>query len=443
MNIRVRAATLIASLLQQRGSLKSLLPEALDGCEPRDRPLLRQLCYGTLRDLYRLDAIANQLLKRPFREQDQDLRALLLVGLYQLRSLRIPPHAAVSETVDGAEEFNKEWAGKLINAVLRRFQREQEKLEAALADDEAFRWNHPQWLTEKLRHNWPDHWQSILQSNDNQAPMTLRVNKRLLTRESALSQLAEAGIEAIPGQFSPDAITLAAAQDTAEIPGFAEGRFSVQDEAAQLANLLLDTRKGDRVLDACAAPGGKLCHLLEANPSLGEVVAVEMEPARIERTRDNLERLKLSHECVLHLGDASASDWWDGKAFDRILVDAPCSGTGVIRRNPDIKVLRRNEEILSLANLQLSILSNLWRMLKPGGRLVYATCSVFPQENERIMQRFVKLHADAQAEPVPLECGIERPFGRQLFPVDGGHDGFFYAILTKRPDAGTSNRGSE
>ncbi|SEG84422.1 16S rRNA (cytosine(967)-C(5))-methyltransferase RsmB [Marinobacterium lutimaris] len=437
MNIRVRAATLIASLLQQRGSLKSLLPEALDGCEPRDRPLLRQLCYGTLRDLYRLDSIAGKLLKRPFREQDQDLRALLLIGLYQLRSLRIPAHAAVSETVDGAELLSKEWAGKLINAVLRRYQREQDKIESGLANDEAFRWNHPDWLIEKLKHNWPDHWQAILAANDNQAPLTLRVNKRLLTREEALQQLSDAGIAATPGEFSAEAITLAEARDTSEIPGFAEGRFSVQDEAAQLANLLLNAEKGDRVLDACAAPGGKLCHLLEANPSLGEVVAVEMEPVRVERTRDNLERLKLSHECVLHLGDASAGDWWDGKPFDRILVDAPCSGTGVIRRNPDIKLLRRNEEILALANLQLSILSNLWRMLKPGGRLVYATCSVFPQENERIMQRFVKLHADAQAEPVPLACGIERPFGRQLFPVDGGHDGFFYAILTKQPDAGT------
>ncbi|WP_432697120.1 16S rRNA (cytosine(967)-C(5))-methyltransferase RsmB [Marinobacterium sp. YM272] len=443
MNIRVRAATLIASLLQQRGSLKTLLPEALDGCEPRDRPLLQQLCYGTLRDLYRLDAIAGRLLKRPFREQDEDLHALLLIGLYQLRSLRIPAHAAVSETVDGAEHFNKTWATKVLNAVLRRFQREQQQLEESLAQDETFQWNHPKWMIEKLRHNWPDHWQAILSANDLQGPMTLRVNKRLLTRDKAIELLNQQGIDVIPGRFSPQALTLSEARDTDEIPGFADGAFSVQDEAAQLANQLLDIQPGQRVLDACAAPGGKLCHLLEATAKHGDVVAVEMEPSRLERTRDNLERLRLSHECTLHLGDASAHDWWDGKPFDRILVDAPCSGTGVIRRNPDIKVLRQNEELLGLASLQLNILENLWGMLKPGGRLVYATCSVFPQENERIVQRFVKLHADASSVPVPLTCGIERPFGRQLFPVEGGHDGFFYAILTKHRDTTASSRGSE
>lgn len=408
-----------------------MLPEALAMCPEQDRALLRQLCYGTLRDFYRLDAIAGALLKRPFQLKDLDLHALLLIGLYQLRSLRTPAHAAVSETVDGTRELNKEWAGKLLNAVLRRYQREHETIETALEQDERFRWNHPLWMIDKLRHNWPDHWQAILSANDVQGPMTLRVNKRLLTTEGALEKLTDNGLPAERSPFAHDAITLPEAVDTTRIPGFDQGMFSVQDEAAQLACELLDLRPGQRLLDACAAPGGKLCHLLESAPSLAEVVAVEMEPSRLERVRDNLERLKLSHECILHLGDAGARDWWNGVPFDRILIDAPCSGTGVIRRNPDIKLLRRNEDILGLANLQMNLLENLWGLLAEGGRLVYATCSIFPQENERIIERFVKLHADARVMPVPLGCGVERPYGRQLFPIKGGHDGFYYAILTK------------
>ncbi|KEA62479.1 Ribosomal RNA small subunit methyltransferase B [Marinobacterium lacunae] len=431
MNIRVEAARVIEPLLNQRGSLKAVLPPALERCPAQDRPLLRQLCYGTLRDLYRLEAISAVLLKRPFKPQDRDLQALLLVGLYQLRSMRIPAHAAVSETVQGTRDLQKEWAGKLFNAVLRRFQREQADIETRLEHDEQFQWNHPSWMIDKLRHNWPDHWQSILKANDIQGPLTLRVNKRLLTRDEAIDKLSQEGFEATPCTHSPHALTLSEAIDIHKLPGFDQGFFSVQDEAAQLACALLDAQPGERILDACAAPGGKLCHLLETQPSLAEVIAVEMEPSRLERVRDNLERLKLSHECVLHLGDASAHDWWNGRPFDRILVDAPCSGTGVIRRNPDIKLLRRNEDILALANLQLSILENLWGLLAPGGRLVYATCSLFPQENERIVERFVKLHADARTIPVPLSCGIERPYGRQLFPVEGAHDGFYYAILTK------------
>lgn len=242
-----------------------------------------------------------------------------------------------------------------------------------------------------------------------------------------------------PGQEAQSALLLNQAVNTDRIPGFASGAFSVQDEAAQFANQLLAPQPGQRVLDACAAPGGKLCHLLEANPELAEVVAVEMEPARMERLRDNLERLHLSHESVLHLGDAGAQDWWDGNAFDRILVDAPCSGSGVIRRNPDIKFLRRNEDLIPLADMQLRILENLWSMLKPGGRLLYATCSVFPQENERIIERFVKRHADARSLPVELNCGVERPFGRQLFPAAGGTDGFFYALLARQTPASGPN----
>ncbi len=431
MNIRAQAAQVLAPLLGQHGSLKAHLPEALKHCPAEDRPLLQQLCYGTLRDLFRLSAIAELLLERPFRERDQDLQALLVIGLYQLRSLRIPPHAAVSETVEATAELNKGWARKLFNAVLRRYQREQQALDSTLEQTETYRWNHPQWMIDKLKHNWPEQWQAILEQNDLQAPLTLRVNKRLLTTDKAADRLREQGLDSHPGAFSDAALYLEQAVDITRIPGFAQGYFSVQDEAAQLACDLLACQPGDRVLDACAAPGGKLCHLLEANPQLGEVVAIEMEPSRAERIRDNLERLKLSGECVLHLADASASSWWDGKPFDRILVDAPCSGTGVIRRNPDIKLLRRGEDIAPLADMQLAILGNLWPMLKPGGRLVYATCSVFSQENERVIERFAKLHTGVQLEPIDAPWGLARAHGRQLFPQSRGHDGFFYAVLKK------------
>lgn len=431
INVRALAAQVLAPLLRQHGSLSSHLPDALRHCPEQDRPLLQQLCFGTMRELFRLKVIAAKLLQKPFQERDYELQALLLVGLWQLRHSRIPAHAALNETVNATEALNHGWARKLINAVLRRYQREADQLDASLADEPQFRWNHPQWMISKLQHNWPEQWQEILAANDQQAPMTLRVNKRLLTLESAQEELQAAGIQAHPGRFADSALTLEQAVDVRRIPGFEQGRFSVQDEAAQLAAGLLDAKAGQRVLDACAAPGGKLCHLLEATPGLQDVVAVELEPARAQRISDNLMRLGLELECRLLTADASSDSWWDGQPFDRILIDAPCSGTGVIRRHPDIKLLRRGEDINALAQVQLGILANLWQMLAPGGRLVYATCSVFSQENERIIERFLRQESDAYAIRIEADWGLEQPLGRQLFPLTGGHDGFYYAVLGK------------
>lgn len=431
INVRALAAQVLAPLLRQHGSLSSHLPDALQHCPEQDRALLQQLCFGTMRELFRLEVIADCLLKKPFQDRDYELQALLLIGLWQLRHSRIPAHAALNETVDATSALNHDWARKLINAVLRRYQREAELLETELAGKPQFLWNHPQWMISKLEHNWPEHWQTILEANDQQAPMTLRVNKRQLTLESAQTKLQEAGMPSSPGQFSDTALVLEQAVDVRRIPGFDQGWFSVQDEAAQLSAGLLDARAGQRVLDACAAPGGKLCHLLEATPGLQDVVAVELEPARAQRITDNLMRLGLELECRLLTANATSQDWWDRQPFDRILIDAPCSGTGVIRRHPDIKLLRRGEDINALAQVQLSILSNLWPMLAPGGRLVYATCSVFSQENERIIERFIKQHPDACHLPIHANWGEARPYGRQLFPQPGGHDGFYYAVLTK------------
>lgn len=434
VNIRALAAQVLAPLLRQHGSLSVHLPDHLAHCPERDRALLQQLCYGTMRELFRLEQLAQHFLRKPFKQQDLDIHALLLVGLWQLRSSRIPAHAALNETVNACAELNKPWAAKLLNAILRRYQRESTTAEQTLATDPAFQWNHPQWMISKLQHNWPDHWQDILAANDRQAPMTLRVNKRLLTRDEALEKLHAEGLAAMPCAFSAEGISLEAAADVSALPGFAEGELSVQDEAAQLAASLVQTQNGQRVLDACAAPGGKLCHLLEQNEHLQDVVAIELEPQRAQRIHDNLHRLGLQLGCEVLTADASSQDWWDGRLFDRILIDAPCSGTGVIRRHPDIKLLRRGEDIAALASVQLSILTNLWSMLQPGGRLVYATCSIFGQENERVIERFLKQHGDAVHQPIDADWGEARPFGRQLFPQIDGHDGFYYAVLEKQVD---------
>ncbi|MCO4759725.1 MAG: 16S rRNA (cytosine(967)-C(5))-methyltransferase RsmB, partial [Oceanospirillaceae bacterium] len=393
----------------------------------------RQLCYGTMRDFQQLNIIANTLLKRPFKVADFDIRALLLVGIYQLRSLRVPAHAAINETVEAAHGLKKSWAASLINGVLRRYQRETEAIEDKVMESELGRQNHPEWFIRKVQNNWPDHWQKIIDgNNDSDAPLTLRVNKQQISREDFLQALADEEIDATATPLSPQGVTLEEACDVTILPGYDDGWFSVQDEAAQLSAELLDLQPGQRVLDACAAPGGKLCHILEQEAALSHVDAVELEKRRTDRVYDNLARLKL--EANLYIADASKDDWWDKQAYDRILLDAPCSATGVIRRHPDIKYLRKGEDIAALADIQLSILQNLWQMLAPGGKLLYATCSIFPQENERLIKRFVTQQNDAEHIPLNAEWGISRPYGRQLFAIPNSHDGFYYALLTKAVD---------
>ena len=431
-NLRVQVAVFLTQLLQHNGSLSSRLPGMLSRVEPRDRALFQEICYGTLRFYPQLEAISRECLRKPFREEDTDVYALLLSALYQLRHLATAEHAVINETVEGAKQMDKPWAAKLLNAVLRRYQREKDSLEADIQQTETGRWNHPEWMIAKLKHNWPDHWQDLMAENDQSPPMCLRVNRAKSDRDTYLNILNSSGIEATAGVFSSDAIYLTTPCSVDKLPHFAEGHVSVQDEAAQLAAELLGVEAGERILDACAAPGGKLCHLLELEDDI-EIDALELEPRRVARIEENLERLELSAGVIV--GDAAQRDWWSGDAYDRILVDAPCSATGVIRRNPDIKVLRRNEDLLGLATTQLEILNNLWDMLKPGGTLLYATCSVFTQENERVVERFLKEHSDAKECKIVAEWGIERPAGRQLFPQNGGHDGFYYARIKRIEEA--------
>ncbi len=431
MNPRLAAARALTPVLAGKASLASSLPTQLERVSERDKGLVQELAFGTARWQPRLYALALALLSKPFRRADQDVEALLLVGLYQLLYTRIPAHAAISETVGCATALKKPWAKGLLNAVLRRAQREAATLLPALEKDPVVLTAHPRWLQKSLKAFWPDDWLAICAANNSHPPFTLRVNQQVASRDAYLAQLTEAGIAAQPTMFSQDGITLATACDVTALSGFAEGAVSVQDEAAQLAAELLLLEPEQRVLDACCAPGGKTCHILERQPQLSEVVAIDLEPQRLERVKANLERLKLN--ATLLAGDARATkQWWDGQSFQRILLDAPCSATGVIRRHPDIKLTRQADDIAPLAQLQGELLDALWPTLADNGILLYATCSTLPTENTEVIAAFLQRTSDAQELPFVATFGQSQPHGRQLLVQENGHDGFYYARLIKQ-----------
>ncbi|AZF29530.1 16S rRNA (cytosine(967)-C(5))-methyltransferase [Pseudomonas sp. R4-35-07] len=430
MNPRLAAAKALAAVLNGKASLNSSLPTQLDKVEDRDRGFTQDLAFGTARWQPRLSALAAKLLQKPFKAADADVEALLLVGLYQLLYTRVPAHAAIGETVGCADKLKKPWAKALLNAVLRRAQRESEALLAELEHDPVVRTAHPRWLQKSLKAFWPEQWEAICAANNAHPPMILRVNRRHHSRDAYLQLLSEAGINAAPCVYSIDGIVLEAAADVRSLPGFAEGWISVQDEAAQLAADLLDLAPGQRVLDACCAPGGKTCHILEVEKDLGGVVAVDLEAKRLVRVRENLARLGLSAELIAADGRDTAT-WWDGKPFQRILLDAPCSATGVIRRHPDIKLTRQPDDIAALAVLQGELLDALWPTLEVGGILLYATCSTLPTENTEVIQAFLARTSGARELDLATTAGIKQPHGRQLLAQEGGHDGFYYAKLIK------------
>lgn len=429
ISVRAAAAQVILNILRGQGSLSSLLPAIQHQVNEQDRPLLQELCFGTCRYHPQLSAYIECLMDKPLRIKDGDIQALLLLGLYQLLHTRIPDHAALGETVEVTKFLKKPWATKLVNGVLRKFQRDKNKLDELLARNQAFKSNHPAWLEGMLRKSWPEFIDQIIDANNTHPPFTLRLNTKKISRDDYLKQLQDAGIDAVLTQFSPYGITLANPCDPRKLPLFAEGTISVQDEAAQLSGDLLQLLPNLRVLDACSAPGGKTGHMLELEPSL-QVLALDSEPRRLVRVRENLARLKVSANVIA--GDASEpSTWWDGELFDRILIDAPCSATGIIRRHPDIKVLRTSEEITKLAELQTKILTGLWPLLKPGGILIYVTCSVMPKENTQVIDAFIKDKMGIACDVLDSAWGIAQPFGVQLLPSVFGHDGFYYARLRK------------
>lgn len=430
MNPRLAAARALTAVLSGKASLGSSLPPQLDKVEHHDRALAQDLAFGAARWQPRLQLLAEKLLEKPFKTADKDVEALLLIGLYQLLHSRIPEHAAIGETVGCAGALKKPWAKGLLNAVLRRAQREHEAIFAELDRDPVLHTAHPRWLQKQLKAFWPEHWQAICAANNAHPPLILRVNRRHGSRDAYLTELRDAGIDAEPCAFSRDGVRLLQPCDVTTLPGFKEGRVSVQDEAAQLAADLLELAPGQRVLDACAAPGGKTCHLLEVEPGLSEVVAVDLEAKRLARVRENLDRLRLEATLIAADGRDTGA-WWDGQPFQRILLDAPCSATGVIRRHPDIKLTRQPEDIPALAQLQGELLDALWPTLAPGGILLYATCSVLPTENSETIAAFLARTPDAQKVAIAGEFGLQPAHGRQLLPQLDGHDGFYYAKLLK------------
>jgi 16S rRNA (cytosine967-C5)-methyltransferase len=428
LNTRLVAAKVLSRVLQDGQSLTAALDKALLDIESgKDRAFIQALCYGVCRQYHRLDFILSQLLDKPLK--DADVKALALAGLYQLNFMRVKPHAAVSETVLAARK--KPWAKSLINAVLRTYLREQEGLEHKADKNQVAALSHPDWLIKQIEQDWPEQALRIFLENNQQPPMVLRVNLAKTSREHYLQLLVGQGIGGEAVSFCPSAIRLDKPVPVELLPGFADGLISVQDTAAQLAAGLLDVQPGHRVLDVCAAPGGKTAHILESQPLLKELVAVDIDEARMQRVSENLQRLSLQAKLVV--GDAANPDgWWDGKPFDRILLDAPCSALGVIRRHPDIKLLRRAEDIGQLQALQKSILEAVWPLLAPGGLLLYATCSILKQENEQQVQDFLAEHSDAAELPIDADWGTAGVCGRQILTGESAMDGFYYARISKQ-----------
>lgn len=424
MNVRAAAANVLFLVVDKGHSLSSALPAAQQKVRPRDHALLQEICFGALRYLPRLESITNELMDKPLKGKQRVFHHLILVGIYQLSFMRIPAHAAVGETVEGTKELKGPRLRGLINAVLRNYQRNQEELDAMAVSHDAGKYGHPSWLLKLLKSSYPEQWEQIVEANNNKAPMWLRVNHQHHTRDEYQTLLKNENIDSTAHSEANDALRLAAPCDVTLLPGFDKGWVSVQDAAAQLSINYLTPQDGELILDCCAAPGGKTAHILERTQGC-DVVAIDCDETRLKRVHENLERLKLQAKVIC--GDArNPQDWWQGEQFDRILLDAPCSATGVIRRHPDIKWLRRGEDIAALAELQSEILDAMWQQLKPGGTLVYATCSITLQENKEQVKAFLTRTTDAQLEG----SDAENP-GRQILPGEEGMDGFYYAILKK------------
>ncbi len=384
--------------------------------------------YGVLRHYFSLNKLLNQLIKKPLKKKDNDIRSLLLAGLYQIHFMRSPVYATVSENVEAARLLKKPWACKLVNAVLRNYGRMKH---SGKNKSDANNLEHPLWYIRKCQNNWPSAWFSILEANNEHPPLTIRTNNRLMTRHEYSKLLTSAGLPNKPTQISEQGITLTRPSDPRIIPLFQEGACSVQDEAAQLPVSLLELETARKVLDLCAAPGGKTTHILESCKPETSVTAVDNSQRRLKLLEENLYRLKLSCEVVL--GDASNRiSWWDGETFDRILIDAPCSASGVIRRHPDIKIRRKPEELLDLCNLQLKILDESWTMLSAKGILVYVTCSIFPEENELIIERFLANKKGVRQRPIKMSGGIAMNYGYQILPGMQNMDGFYFCRLQKK-----------
>ncbi|MDF7629407.1 16S rRNA (cytosine(967)-C(5))-methyltransferase RsmB [Erwiniaceae bacterium L1_55_4] len=423
-NLRSLAAQLIERVVDKGESLSAILPGAQKTLADKDGALLQELCFGVMRTLPQLEALIGKLMERTLTGKQRVLHYLIMVGLYQLLYTRVPAHAALAETVAGAEVLKRTALKGLINGVLRQFQRQQEELVAAV-DQSPQRYWHPGWLLKRLQTAWPDRWQQIVDANNQRPPMWLRVNRQHHSRDAWLNLLQAEDKAAFPAD-APDALRLESPAPVSQLPGFNQGWVTVQDLSAQRCALLLEPQNNEAILDLCAAPGGKTTHILEIAPQ-ANVLAVDIDQQRLTRVHENLQRLGMQAE--VRQGDGrTPAEWCGNQQFDRILLDAPCSATGVIRRHPDIKWLRRDRDIPELAALQREILNAVWPRLNSGGTMIYATCSILPEENHQQIASFLAEHDDAAAEPLP-EGQIN---GWQVFPSIDGGDGFFYAKLIKK-----------
>ena len=434
LDARAVAAQVAVRVLRERVTLEAALEAALAEAPRTLVSPARSLSFGAVRGFYRHEAILRRLLTQPGKSLEPRVRAILSVALFELEDARTPDYAVVDAAVNTAKAAGR-YAG-LINALLRRYLRERESLEADIARSPAARYAAPEWLAQRLREDWPECWTDILGACDAQAPMWLRVNARHGTAADYVATLRQAGIEAVAEPRVPQAVLLSTPRDVVEVPGFADGVVSVQDLGAQCVAFPLKLEPGQRVLDACAAPGGKTALIAEREPRLERLVAVDLDGRRLKRVRENLERGRLQAELV-HGDAATPGGWWDGVPFDRILLDAPCSALGVIRRHPDIRLRRSPQELARMPALQTRLLDAAFGMLARGGRLVYATCTLTRRENGGVIRGFLERTADAAAVPVEdwegwPGLGQSDEIGRQILPGEASADGFYYAALTKR-----------
>ena len=437
MTARALATKTLKQIVGEHKTIKAAFAAAgAMNLSERDRAFAQELVYGVCRWYFDLEQTLNGLLKKPLRAKDLDIQCLIMLGLYQLIHLETPEHAVVKETVGVTKFLKKHWAKGLVNACLRSAIRAG--LAAEWDANEASTRNQAPWFVKELQQDWPDHYQEILTAYNARPPLTIRVNVSHIARQDYLKTLADAQVDARALPHANGAVQIYEPRPMTSLPGFADGLVSAQDQAAQLAASILAPEPGERILDACAAPGGKTCHCLEITNGGIDLTAIDNVRARLDLVEQNLSRQK--YQAKLICDDASEpAAWWDKNHFDRILLDAPCSASGVIRRHPDIKLHRRQEDLASLSNLQSGILNGLWQTLKPGGTLLYVTCSVFKCENDGVIGAFAEQHSDCKILDITRAWGHATCYGRQVLPGDDDMDGFYFAHLRKINHASESN----
>jgi 16S rRNA (cytosine967-C5)-methyltransferase len=439
MNPRLTVHHILSDVISSGRSLDYALNKHNTAKDPKHRALISAIAFGVCRWQPKLQVILSLLLKKPLRNKDKDVEILLYIGLYQLLDMRIAEHAVVSETVTVCKKLRKVWSKNLVNGVLREFLREKNTIINKTELEPTGKYAHPGWLISAIQSAWPKQAATIFEANNTQAPMTLRVNSQMSDVNRYRELLDDNDKPATATTHSKNGLTLKKACDVMELPNFSDGHVAVQDEAPQLAASLLNAKAEHRVLDACAAPGGKTCHILEQYPTIDECVALDLSANRLLKVKENLTRLKLNGTVIA--GDAlQPNSWWDGKQFDRILLDAPCSATGVIRRHPDIKILRQEQDIDALVTTQQQLLQSLWPLLTPGGMLLYCTCSILPIENTEVIENFIKITDNATEQRIDAQWGLPQQVGRQILPGSyltsdelntENMDGFYYALIYK------------